>query len=44
MQIEYFSYYPFLSIDLSIITIPRKTSKEIQDNITVPSNVYSPFN
>jgi hypothetical protein len=44
MQIDYFSYYPFLSIDLSIISIPRSTSREIQDNITVPSNKYTPFN
>ena len=43
MQIDYFSYFPFLSIDLSIISIPKSTSREIQDNITVPSNIYKPF-
>lgn len=43
MQIEFFIYYPFLSIDLNIISIPRNTSKEVQDNITIPSNIYSPF-
>lgn len=42
-QVESFGYYPFLSIDFSSIAIPKSTNKNIQDDLIIPSNVYSAF-
>lgn len=43
VQMDYFSYHPFLTLDFSCVAIPRTTSKDIQDALMNPSNIYAPF-